>query len=76
MANNWKEHDVNKVEPKKAKNHCQMHNCRALIKYKCTPTAPEGSNVTVTATPIFVCEKDMPHWRDKYYHIAPATKIS
>ena len=69
MASNWKTDEVYKAEPKKAKNHCQMHNCRALIKYKCTPT--DG-----VASPVFVCEKDMPHWRDKYYHIAPATKIS
>ena len=71
MTTNWTPYDTNKPEPKKAKNHCQMKGCRALIKYKCSPTDALGD----MASPIFVCERDMPHWRDKYYHISPATMV-
>ena len=70
MTNKWQNLSSNDVKPeaKKAKNHCQMHQCRALIKYKCAPP--------VEASPIFVCEFHMPMWRDKDYHISSATKVS
>jgi len=68
---NWKEYQQTSksvIRRPKAKNHCQMKDCYILIKYKCTPQL-EG------ASPIYVCERDMPVWRDKYYTIEHSTRI-
>lgn len=45
-----------------------MVDCDQSIRWKCTPL--------VDASPVFVCEKHMPHWRDKYYTIKPANKVT
>ena len=75
MTDKWKGYtaaQLQKPAVRKAKNSCQMMECTAYIKYKCVP--PE---VFVVATPatIYVCERHMPHWRDKNYHISSASRI-
>jgi hypothetical protein len=70
MTSKWEEYTPpTKPKPyvRKARNHCQMTDCYAYIRYKCTP-AIEG------AASIYVCERHMPHWRDKNHKIESATK--
>lgn len=57
------------VLQKKTRFVCQMAECSAKVSYRCIPTKGEGFST------VWVCERHMPHFRDKDYKIEGAKEI-